>query len=115
MALPQADRAPATGRRPPVRAFVSAAWLGPALLAAFQVHMQSRLGNCPAGWRELLGEGGNWLLYALLTPLVLLIARRSPLARERAALRVAMHSLLLCAAWAAGGVLRPGSTLARTP
>jgi signal transduction histidine kinase len=97
--------------RTPLWAFVSAAWLGPAILAAFEAYMQSRLGNWPpATWRSLVWEGGDWLIYALLTPIVFVIARRFPLEREHAARRVPLHflaSIVLCAAWAgAGTVLR---------
>jgi hypothetical protein len=106
-------------RAAPVWAFVSAAWLGPAILAAFEAYMQSRLGNRPpVTWRALLWEGGDWLIYALLTPVVFLIARRFPLTRERLAARVAINllaSVLLCVAWAGAGstlqwALFPGAT-----
>lgn len=96
-------------RRPPVWAFVSAAWLGPAILAAFQAYVQGRLGNRePATWRSLVWEGGDWLLYALLTPAVFWLARRLPLARAHLARRLPAHlaaAVALCAAWAAGGML----------
>lgn len=89
--------------------FVSAAWLGPAVLAAFQAYVQGRLGNWPpATWRSLLWEGGDWLIYALLTPVVFWFARRYPLARGTIARRVPVHllaAILLCAAWAGTGVL----------
>jgi two-component system LytT family sensor kinase len=91
--------------------FVSAAWLGPAILAAFEGYMQSRLGNRPpATWRTLVWEGGDWLIYALLTPVVFQLARRYPLMRGRAARHVPVHvaaSIVLCAVWAGvGTVLR---------
>jgi two-component system, LytTR family, sensor kinase len=93
----------------PVWVFVSAAWLGPAILAAFQAYVQARLGNRdPVTWRSLVWEGGDWLLYALLTPAVFWTARRYPLTRGRVAPRVLIHlaaSIVLCAAWAGGGVL----------
>ena len=98
-----------TRRRPPVWVFVSAAWLGPAVLAAFQAYMQGRLGNrSPVDWRSIVWEGGDWLIYALLTPIVFLIARRFPLTRERAARHLPLHlaaAILLCAAWAGTGLL----------
>jgi two-component system, LytTR family, sensor kinase len=101
--------APVTRRQPPVWAFVSAAWLGPAILAAFQGYVQGRLGNWePATWRSLLWEGGDWLLYALLTPAVFWFARRYPLARGTIARRVPLHllaAILLCGAWAGAGQL----------
>lgn len=93
----------------PVWALVSAAWIGPAVLAALQAYVQGRLGNRePASWRSLVWEGGDWLLYAALTPVVFGAARRYPLARGAVARRVPVHALaavLLCATWALGGVL----------
>lgn len=98
-----------TGRRPPVWLFVSAAWLGPAILAAFQSYVQGRLGNWEqVTWRVLVWQGGDWLIYAFLTPAVFWMARRFPLARGRMAGRIPVHlvaSLLLCAAWAGLGQL----------
>ncbi len=109
MTRPYAARAITTSRGPPVWLFVSAAWLGPAILAVFQTYVQARLGNRdPATWRDIVWEGGDWLLYALLTPAVFWFAGRYPLTRETIARRVPVHlaaSILLCAAWAAGGVV----------
>lgn len=109
MTRPSSEHAPAGGRLPPVWVFVSAAWIGPAILAAFQAYMQGRLGNrSPVDWRQLLWEGGDWLLYALLTPIVFLVARRYPLTRDRVVRHLPVHvvaSILLCGAWALGGVL----------
>lgn len=108
---------PARRRLPPVWVLVSAAWIGPAILAAFQASMQARLGNRePLDGRQLLWEGGDWLLYALLTPIVFLVARRFPLARGSLARHLPVHvaaSLLLCAAWALGGVLLGWALLSR--
>ncbi len=58
---------------------VSAAWLGPALLAAFREYARTRLLDQPVVWRVLLWEGGDWLVYAAFTPLVFLLAERYPL------------------------------------
>jgi signal transduction histidine kinase len=88
---------------------VSAAWLGPAVLAAFQAYVLGRLGRRePATWRSLLWEGGDWFLYALLTPVVFAVASRFPLTRDRAARYLPLHvaaSLVLCLAWAGSGLL----------
>jgi two-component system LytT family sensor kinase len=96
-------------RAPPVWAFVSAAWLVPGLLAVFQAWMAGRLGERePATLRTVAWEGGDWALYGLLTPFVFLVARRFPLSRDGLLPRLAIHlaaSVLLCAAWAGGGVL----------
>jgi two-component system LytT family sensor kinase len=50
----------------------------------------------------------DWLLYALFTPLVFMIARRWPIAKPHVARHAALHlvfSLLFCAAWAGAGTL----------
>lgn len=97
------------GRLPPVWLLVSAAWLGPAILAAFQAFVQGRLGNRePVTWQSLLWEGGDWLLYAFLTPAAFWAARRFPLTRRQLARNILLHlaaSIALCAAWAGGGIL----------
>jgi two-component system LytT family sensor kinase len=90
---------------------VSAAWAIPAVLATVNVVAQRRLaGEPPPGARELLFAGGDWLLYAFLTPGVFAASRRWPLSRPRLARHTLVHlamSLVFCAAWAgAGTVLR---------
>ena len=90
---------------------VAAAWIGPSLLGAVNEIAQRRLaGRPPAPLPELLFAGGDWLLYAALTPGVFAIARRWPLSRPRLFRHAVFHlvmSLLFCAAWAgAGTVLR---------
>ena len=63
-------------------------------------------------------EGGDWLLYALLTPAVFWVARRYPLTRATLAQRVPIHllaAIMLCAAWAAGGILLRSLLLGTTP
>ena len=106
-------------RHPPVWLFVSAAWLGPAILAAFQTYVQGRLGNRePATVRSLVWEGGDWLLYAVLTPAVFWFARRYPLTRGSLARRVPLHllaAILLCAAWSTGGILLSWALFHSTP
>jgi len=81
--------------------------------------VQGRLGSRePATWRSLLWEGGDWLLYALLTPAVFWFARRYPLTRGEIARRVPIHlaaAVLLCAGWAAGGILLSGALFGSTP
>jgi two-component system LytT family sensor kinase len=89
--------------------FVSAAWIGPAIFAAVNHLAQSRLNRWePPTARELLFESGDWLLYALLTPLVFAISRRWPLTRPHLRKRALLHfafSLLFCVAWATLGKL----------
>jgi signal transduction histidine kinase len=82
---------------------VSAAWFGPAILATFTALMRGT-----NDWHELLWEGGDWLVYGLLTPAVFLVARRFPPTRDRLVPRLLLHlvaALLLCAAWAGGGII----------
>jgi signal transduction histidine kinase len=106
-------------RSPPIWALVSAAWLGPAVLAVFQAVAQSRLGNRdPVTWRAVIWEGGDWLLYALLTPAVFWLARRLPLTRGALARRLPLHlaaAIALCAAWAGGGILLSWALFRSTP
>ena len=88
---------------------VSAAWTGPAVLAAVNEVAQHRLYGTPGpDLRSILFAGGDWLLYALLTPLVFSIAARWPLARPHVARRALLHfccSLAFCATWAGAGTL----------
>jgi len=88
---------------------VSAAWCGPAVLGAVNVVAQRRLGgDRSASAGELLFAGGDWLLYAFLTPIVFVLSERWPIARPHVARNVSRHvamSGLFCAAWAAAGTL----------
>jgi len=110
---------PSSRRSIPVWALVSAAWLGPAILAAFQSYVQGRIGNRePATMRSLVWEGGDWLIYALLTPAVFWFARRFPLERGTMARRVPLHLLAavaLCAGWAGGGIVLSLALFGSTP
>src|SRR5687768_7967763 len=91
---------------------VSAAWMIPAILGAIQVIAEHRIwGNDGSvNIRQVLFVSIDWLLYAVLTPGVFLLARRFPLARPRLARHAAVHlafSVLFCFFWAAlGTVLR---------
>jgi two-component system, LytTR family, sensor kinase len=90
---------------------VSAAWILPAAFAVINRIAQARLqGWEPATARDLLWEGGDWLLYAFLTPGVFAVSRRWPLARPHLPRRVLLHlaiSLFFCVAWAScGQILR---------
>lgn len=90
---------------------VSAAWILPAIFAVINRFAQPRLqGWEPATIRDLIFEGGDWFLYAFLTPGVFAVSRRWPLTRPNLARRVIMHllfSVLFCVAWATcGQILR---------
>src|SRR5688500_4928440 len=86
---------------------VSAAWILPAVFAAINRIVQAHLqGWEPATIRDVLFEGGDWLLYALLTPGVFAISKRWPVVRPHLLRRVLIHlifSILFCVAWASAG------------
>jgi len=88
---------------------VSAAWIGPATLAALKEYAHGQLGGRdPVTWRDMVWEGGDWLILSLLTPLVFLFARRYPLTRETLLRRLPIHlaaALGLCVAWAGLGIV----------
>jgi two-component system LytT family sensor kinase len=86
---------------------VSAAWTLPASFAVISRIAQARLqGWGLQGAGELLFAGGDWFLYAFLTPGVFAVSKRWPLTRPNLRRRVMLHlgmSLLFCVAWATGG------------
>ncbi|HEY3039113.1 MAG TPA: histidine kinase [Pyrinomonadaceae bacterium] len=88
---------------------VSAAWILPAAFAAINRIAQTRLnGWDPVTARDLIWEGGDWFLYAFLTPGVFAVSKRWPLARPHLPRRALIHlafSLLFCVAWATCGKL----------
>jgi two-component system, LytTR family, sensor kinase len=88
---------------------VSAVWLAPALLATINDVVQPRLhGNPAPSLDELLWSGGDWLVYALLTPPIFYVCRRWPIARPHISRRAVLHltcALLFCVAWACSGKL----------
>src|SRR5262245_40388765 len=88
---------------------VSLMWLAPAALGAIDRIAQARLnGYPPPSAGDLIWAGGDWLVYAFLTPIIFWIAGRWPIARPHLARRTALHlaiSLLFCAAWALAGTL----------
>ncbi len=90
---------------------VSAAWIVPAVFAVINRIAQARLqGWGPVTLRDLLFEGGDWFLYAFLTPGVFAVSKRWPLARPYLVRRAILHfffSILFCVVWAScGQVLR---------
>jgi len=88
---------------------VSAAWIIPAAFAVINRVAQVTLnGWDPVTARELIWEAGDWLVYALLTPLVFVISKRWPLAKPHLVRRTLFHlgmSLVFCIAWATCGKL----------
>ena len=83
---------------------VSAVWIAPAVLATVSMVAQRRLnGEPPASLQELLWAGGDWLVYAVVTPLIFAVTRRWPIAQPHVVRRALLHllfALLFCLAWA---------------
>ncbi len=95
-----------TAGRRSVWPLVSLAWLAPALLAAFRAWAQWREPDGSVQWRVVAWEGGDWLLYGLVTPLVFVLARRFRLEKGRLARSLAVHvpaSLAALFVWCAAG------------
>ena len=88
---------------------VSATWIIPAILGAVDTLAQQRVwGGPPVPLRAVLFTSGDWLLYAVFTPVIFVLSRRWPLTRPNVARHAAIHvaiSLLFCAAWAGAGTL----------
>jgi len=86
---------------------VSVMWLAPAALATVDRIAQSRLSGDPLpGVPDLIWAGGDWLVYAFVTPVIFWLSRRWPIARPHLARRTMLHlglSLLFCASWAISG------------
>src|SRR5260221_1077747 len=88
---------------------VSAVWIVPAVLATISQVAERRLnGQPPASAGDLLWAGGDWLVYAVLTPPIFAVSRRWPIARPHVARRALLHlvfALLFCVGWATLGKL----------
>lgn len=99
---------PTRSIRPPPWILVSAIWILPAILGSLDSLAQQGLVGEKIQYRQVLFNGLDWLLYGLLTPIVIVLSRRFPLARPIRARNVGVHvifALLLCLAWAGGGTL----------
>lgn len=99
---------------------VSVVWIAPAALATISQVAERRLnGESPASAQDLLWAGGDWLVYAFLTPPIFAVSRRWPIARPHVARRAVLHlafALLFCVGWATGGkVLQISLRLLLTP
>lgn len=89
-------------------ALIFGAWLVPALLSGFNSYVQDHLDGRPPEWRWVFFNSVDWLLYALLTPVVFRLSRRFKLERPHLARNVALNvagALGMCVAWAALGTL----------
>src|SRR5689334_1746500 len=88
---------------------VSIVWLAPAALAMLDRLAQARLsGDRPPATFDLLWAGGDWFVYAFLTPPIFAASRRWPIERPRVLGRTLLHlvfALTFCAAWATCGKL----------
>ena len=99
---------------------VSVVWIAPAALATISDVAQRGLhGEPPASLRDLLWAGGDWLVYAFLTPPIFAVSRRWPIVRPHVARRAVLHlafALLFCVGWATSGkVLEIALRLLLTP
>lgn len=106
--MPVVDEREPARRAPPLWVLILAAWLIPALLSGFDTYMQNRLEGRAPEWRWVLFTSMDWLLYAVLTPMVFRLSRRFPLARPRLARSILLHvagALGMCVAWASLGTL----------
>ena len=87
----------------------AAIWVWPAVFSMVSYAGQQRLhGEPPPSWRELLFSGGDWLLYAAVTPVIFWASGRWPVVRPHVTRRTAVHlgfALLFCVVWATGGKL----------
>jgi signal transduction histidine kinase len=86
---------------------VSIVWFAPAILAVVErIGLRALHGDPIGGWANLIWSGGDWLVYAIMTPAVFWIARRWPIERPHLSRRVMLHlgaALIFCAGWATSG------------
>lgn len=90
---------------------VSLAWIAPAILAGINEYAQQRFsGAANIDWRPAMFAGIDWLLYAFITPAIIVLSHRWPIDSRHRARMLALHivmSLAFCAVWAGlGTVLR---------
>ena len=87
----------------------SVIWIFPALFAAISHIAERRLYGEPVPTvREVLWSGGDWLIYAIVAPLIFWVANKWPIVRPFVVRRAALHlffAFLSCIAWAVGGKL----------
>jgi two-component system LytT family sensor kinase len=87
---------------------IALACLVPATLSALDAFLQARLaGARRIPWQNAIFSSSEWLFLAALTPIILLLARRVPLRRERIGRIIAIHgigAMLLCIGWATLGI-----------
>ena len=84
-------------------------WIAPALFATLDDIAQRRLAGEPVPpLHQILFSGGDWLVYAILTPPIFWITKVWPIERPQVRSRAALHlgaAVLFCVAWAVSGKL----------
>lgn len=96
---------------------VSAAWVVPAILGA-ATEIVRHAGSGGATFAAVFAGASDWLIYALLTPLVFMFSAALPMRRPHLWWRFSAHmigALVFCALWAAAGsmlevALRPSTS-----
>jgi signal transduction histidine kinase len=87
----------------------SAVWIVPAVFATISQIAQHRLnGDPPPNAAQLIWTAGDWLVYAILAPLIFFVSNRWPVVRSHLAKRMAIHlvfALLTSVAWSVSGKL----------
>src|SRR5688572_14908399 len=87
--------------------FGSAVWIAPAIFATASNIAQRRMqGEPPPNIAELLFIGGDWLIYAIVAPVIFAVCNRWPVVKPVVRQRLMLHTgfaLLSCVAWALGG------------
>ena len=87
--------------------FVAAIWIWPAIFNVVErVGQVSLSGWDPPSASDLIFSAGDWLIYAIVTPVIFWISRRWPVVRPHVARRMLVHvawALLFCVVWATGG------------
>ena len=109
VATPALTTNPAGRTAVPRALLIAAAALVPAILSALDAYLQPRLaGSHHVSWPNVIFSSSEWLFLAALTPIVIVLARRVPLRRDRLGRLVVIHTigaLLLCLGWASLGIL----------
>ena len=94
--------------RTPRWLLIAAVSLVPATLSALDGYLQARLaGQRRIPWPYVIFSSSEWLFLAALTPIVIVLARRVPLRRDRLGRIIAIHAvgaMLLCVGWATLGI-----------
>src|SRR5579885_2522380 len=80
-------------------ALLAALWTVPALLSTFETVVFADLAGHPVSvWRAFVSEAAGWYAWALITPMIVRLGRRFPLARPIRPRSVTIHAAGLLAA-----------------